>query len=141
MLYLPLHTGQMLQYFTNLHGLDSLWYAHRIISGVRYSTCISPVYRRRDCHLPRLPGTLSQPQPWCCQPPLPQEGTAGHKQCVLNPFARDHVSKSQLRGKKDTGEKNKPRRLSASQKYPKNPPKAQEWPQVQLVPSKSPHEA
>lgn len=32
---LPLHMGQMLQYFTNLRGpsLDSLWYAHRITFG------------------------------------------------------------------------------------------------------------
>lgn len=64
---------------------------------------------------PLLLGTLSPATALVL--PVPQEHTAGHKQQLLSPFG--HMSKSQLRGEKGTGEKNKPRGLSASQKHPK----------------------
>lgn len=130
---LPLHTGQMLQYFTHLHGpsLDSLWHTHRITRGV--STALAS-------HQCTAEGTVTSPATALVLP-VPQEHTAGHKQHLLSHFGCSYMSKSQLRGEKDTEEKNKPRGLSASQKHPKILPEAQEWPQAQPAPSKSPHEA
>ena len=58
------------------------------------------------------------------------------EQSLLQPY-RDHISKSRLSGEKSSGEKQQPRGLSARQKHPENPLRAQEWPQAQPDPSKS----
>lgn len=113
---LPLHMRQMLQYSTNLHGpsLDLLWYAHRIIFGVGYSTCISPVHNRRTV-ASHLLGTLCPTTALL----LPEEPIAGHKQYLLNLLARGYMSKSQLKEEKGTGEKNKPGGCQPARNIPK----------------------